>query len=109
MDHRRYNRREHLKIKLQAEKVIEKSIKKNLNGFSSQLQEALAKKGLDLSERGRKEMGFEKIQTSLLPNLSEANIQSHPEYFKKHLDDKFSNTVFSNESNFQLSANCQVL
>jgi len=47
--------------------------------------------------------------SALLPNLSEINIQSRLDYCVKHITDKFSNAVFTDESNFQLAANNQIL
>jgi transposase len=91
IDHRQFNRAEHLKTKLSVEKAIVKTLKKKPNSSSTQLQETVAKKGYDVSDRCirniRKELGYTKIATSLLPNLSEANLESRMKY-RREEDDK---------------------
>jgi len=112
-DHRKDNKAEHLLTTQPIEKIVVSLIKKKPNITSPQILEKIEDKGHEISERSvrkiRTELGFTKIKTSLLPNLSEDNIQSRLDYCTKHLNDKFSNVVFTDESNFQLAANRQVL
>lgn len=112
-DHRKDNKAEHLLTTQPVEKIVVSLIKKKPNITSPQILEKIEDKGHEISERSvrniRTELGFTKIRTSLLPNLSEDNIQSRLDYCTKHLNDKFSNVVFTDESNFQLAANRQVL
>jgi len=100
-------------IEPQVEKIIVRKMKKKPNKSSTQLQDDLAQKGYDVTDRTirriRIDLGYNKVKSSLLPNLSEGNIKSRLDYCVKHITDKFSNAVFTDESNFQLAANNQVL
>jgi transposase len=113
IDHRQFNRAEHLKTKPEVKKVVMKTLKKKPNSSSPQIQEAIIKKGYDVCDRTvrnlRKELGYVPAKCSLLPNLSEENLESRLQYCERHYDDKFSNAIFTDESNFQLAANNQVL
>jgi len=114
IDHRQFNRGQTMKSKDSIEKVIVRNIKKKPNCTSTQLQEKVNEKGYDnISDRYirevRIELGFSAIKSSLLPNLSDNNLQERFNYCEKHLTDKFSNAIFTDESNFQLAANKQVL
>ena len=55
------------------------------------------------------ELDFTKIKPTALPTLSLDNLMNRLAYCERHLHDKFSNVVFSDESNFQLAPNKQVL
>ena len=111
-DHRKDNKSEHLLTTQPVEKIVVSLIKKP-NITSPQILGKIEDKGHEISERTvrkiRTELGFTKIKTSLLPNLSVDNIQSRLDYCTKHLNDKFSNVVSTDESNFQLAANRQAL
>jgi transposase len=114
IDHRQFNRGSNLKLKLSVQKTIVRNIKKKPNSSSTQLVKKVSDRGHDeISDRYirnlRNDLGFNAIKSSLLPNLSEDNLQARLEYCERHLEDKFSNAVFTDESNFQLAATNQVL
>ena len=114
IDHRQFNRGQLVKEKVEIEKIMVRNIKKKPNISSVQIQEKVEEKvNINIGDRYirnlRDELGYSSVKSSLLPNLSEKNLMSRLEYCEKYLNDKFANTIFTDESNFQLSANKQTL
>ena len=113
VDHRQFNQGGHRKVTEEFKETLAEAILKTPNISSPQLHDEMLEEGYDIHERTirkvRKLIGFSQIKPSLLPQLSESTMQQRREYCIRHLKDKFSNTCFSDESNFQLAANRQVL
>jgi len=114
IDHRQFNRGQYVKEKAEIEKVVKRNIKKKPNISSMQIQEKVEEKiNVNIGDRYirnlRDELGYSSVKSSLLPNLSDNNLKARLEYCEKYLNDKFTNAIFSDESNFQLSANKQIL
>jgi len=98
IDHRQFNKGQHVKEKVEIEKVVIRNIKKKPNISSVQIQEKVEEKvNINIGDRYirnlREELGYCPVKTSLLPNLSDKNLKSKLEYCKKHLNDKFTNAI----------------
>ena len=113
VDHRQFNRGGHQKITDELKEAVTNAIIEIPNITSPQIHEKMVEEGHEVHERTIRKIrslaGFSQIKPSLLPQLSENTVQKRLEYCTRHLTDMFTNTCFSDESNFQLAANRQVL
>ena len=113
IDHRQYNSGSHFKVARSVKKILVNCITKKPNITSPQLVDQIANKGYHIADRTvrniRQELGFEKIKPNALPALTNDTQEKRLKYCEERLEDKFSNTCFSDESVFQLAPNKQVL
>ena len=112
VDHRKFNGGLNKKLKESVEKRIITCTTEHPNISSPQIVDQLQEHS-DIREREvrdiRKKLGFTQLKGTALPILSEDTQKQRRKYCKRHQGDKFNNVVFSDESNFQLAANKQVL
>jgi len=112
-DQRLNNGGHNKKIKESVKEEIKRVYKKNPSSTSNQVVQKCDAIGIFLSDRtirrARSEIGLVPVKATLLPSLSQKNLAERLKYCQEHINDKFSNVCFSDESCFQLMANKTVV